>query len=272
MGLAVTAAPGPCAALAALCVAGLPTDRFFFEGFLRPSATRGGNKSTCSPQRPARSSSTKPRAGWPRRSPTSPSELGARPSAVARELTKLHEEIRRGALDALAAQYAAEGAPKGRDRHCRRPGRGAAGDFTGCSRSGHCRGAEQSLGQGCFRGGRGQARPAAQACLRQGARIGWRPAVRTKSPLSRTNRRRGGASFRSPSRNDCGASAAPEGLFDSRATVRGIRRRNRSYRAKGRVDRLRRGQGARRSRCRRRGDQRDEATAHRPGRARLARA
>ena len=36
LGLAVSAAPGPSAALAALCVAGLPTDRFFFEGFLPP--------------------------------------------------------------------------------------------------------------------------------------------------------------------------------------------------------------------------------------------
>ena len=35
-GFAVTAAPGPSAALAALCVAALPTDRFFFEGFLPP--------------------------------------------------------------------------------------------------------------------------------------------------------------------------------------------------------------------------------------------
>src|SRR5271154_36204 len=35
-GFAVSAAPGPSAALAALCVAGLPTDRFFFEGFLPP--------------------------------------------------------------------------------------------------------------------------------------------------------------------------------------------------------------------------------------------
>ena len=37
-GLTVTAAPGASAALAALCVAGLPTDRFFFEGFLPPKS------------------------------------------------------------------------------------------------------------------------------------------------------------------------------------------------------------------------------------------
>ena len=40
-------------------------------------------------------------------------ELGPRPAAVARELTKFHEEVRRGTLDSLAAQYAAEAPPKG---------------------------------------------------------------------------------------------------------------------------------------------------------------
>ena len=112
-GLAVTAAPGASAALAALCVAGLPTDRFFFEGFLPP-------------RRPARRERINRLAGVPGtlvfyEAPTRVAEslvdlaleLGPRPAAVARELTKLHEEVRRGALDVLAAEYAAGGAPKG---------------------------------------------------------------------------------------------------------------------------------------------------------------
>ena len=39
LGFPVIAAPGPSAALAALCVAGLPTDRFYFEGFLPPRSS-----------------------------------------------------------------------------------------------------------------------------------------------------------------------------------------------------------------------------------------
>jgi 16S rRNA (cytidine1402-2'-O)-methyltransferase len=112
-GLAVTAAPGASAALAALCVAGLPTDRFFFEGFLPP-----------------RSAARRERINTLARVPGSlvfyeasnrlvgtladlALELGPRPAAVARELTKLHEEVRRGALDRLAAEYATEESPRG---------------------------------------------------------------------------------------------------------------------------------------------------------------
>jgi 16S rRNA (cytidine1402-2'-O)-methyltransferase len=112
-GFAVAAAPGPSAALAALCVAALPTDRFFFEGFLPPrrSARRERiNALAAIPgtlifyEAPGRLAETLADLAL---------ELGPRPAAVARELTKLHEQVRRGALDKLAAEYAAEEAPRG---------------------------------------------------------------------------------------------------------------------------------------------------------------
>jgi 16S rRNA (cytidine1402-2'-O)-methyltransferase len=112
-GFAVTVAPGPSAALAALCVAGLPTDRFYFEGFLPPrrSARRERiNALAAIPgtllfyEAPGRLAETLADLAF---------ELGDRPAAVARELTKLHEEVRRGSLEALAAEYSAGGAPKG---------------------------------------------------------------------------------------------------------------------------------------------------------------
>jgi 16S rRNA (cytidine1402-2'-O)-methyltransferase len=104
---AVVAIPGASATLTALAAGGLPTDAFFFAGFLPP---REG----------ARQSRIKELAGIPGtlvvfEAPTRVGEtladlsaiLGDRPAAVARELTKLHEEIRRGSLSELAAGYAA---------------------------------------------------------------------------------------------------------------------------------------------------------------------
>ncbi len=112
-GFAVATAPGPSAALAALCVAGLPTDRFYFEGFLptRRSARRERiNALAAVPgtlvfyEAPGRLAETLADLAL---------ELGDRPAAVARELTKLHEEVRRGGLDALAAEYSAGEPPRG---------------------------------------------------------------------------------------------------------------------------------------------------------------
>ena len=105
-GHAVTAAPGASAALMALSIAGLPTDRFFFEGFL-----------------PAKEVARRTRIAELARIPASlvlfesgariaaalgelAAGLGAREAAVCRELTKLHEEVRRGDLTALAGDYA----------------------------------------------------------------------------------------------------------------------------------------------------------------------
>ncbi len=111
--LFITAAPGASAALTALSVAGLPTDRFFFEGFLPPksaarreriNALAGVPGTLIFYESPSRLAETLADLAL---------ELGPRPAAVARELTKLHEEVRRGALDALAAAYAAGEPPRG---------------------------------------------------------------------------------------------------------------------------------------------------------------
>jgi 16S rRNA (cytidine1402-2'-O)-methyltransferase len=112
-GLEVYAVPGPSAALAALTVSGLPTDRFLVAGFLpERNAAR---------QRAIRELGAVPATlvlfEAARRLPAALAELaatlGPRPAAVARELTKHFEEVRRGTLDQLAAAYAEEGPPKG---------------------------------------------------------------------------------------------------------------------------------------------------------------
>ena len=109
----VQAAPGASALLAALAVAGLPSDRFLFAGFLAPrQAAR---------RRTLAELATVPATlvfyESPRRLAASLSDmaavLGDRPAAVCRELTKRFEETRRGGLGGLAAAYGAEGAPKG---------------------------------------------------------------------------------------------------------------------------------------------------------------
>jgi 16S rRNA (cytidine1402-2'-O)-methyltransferase len=112
-GLSVTALPGPSAVLAALSVSGLPTDRFFFEGFL-----------------PAKEAQRRPRIAELKRIRATlvlfesgprlaaalvdlAAGLGPREAAICRELTKLHEEVRRGELAALARELAAAGEPRG---------------------------------------------------------------------------------------------------------------------------------------------------------------
>jgi 16S rRNA (cytidine1402-2'-O)-methyltransferase len=106
-GFAVTAIPGPSALLAALTVAGLPTDQFFFTGFLPPKEAA----------RRARIAELARIPGTlvfyetgPRLAATLAdlaAGLGPREAAVCRELTKLHEEVRRDSLPVLAQNYAA---------------------------------------------------------------------------------------------------------------------------------------------------------------------
>lgn len=112
-GIAVYSAPGASAALAALTVAGLPTDRFFFEGFL-PS--REGARAERLAELKAVPATlvffeTGPRLGESLGAMAA--AFGPRPAAVARELTKLFETVYRGTLASLADEFAAADAPKG---------------------------------------------------------------------------------------------------------------------------------------------------------------
>ncbi|MEJ0074005.1 MAG: 16S rRNA (cytidine(1402)-2'-O)-methyltransferase [Alphaproteobacteria bacterium] len=105
-GVAVTAAPGASSALMALTVAGLPTDRFFFEGFL--PAKEGARRTRIAELARIPATLVLFESG-PRLAETLgdlATGFGPREAAVARELTKLHEEVRRGDLGSLAAVYA----------------------------------------------------------------------------------------------------------------------------------------------------------------------
>jgi 16S rRNA (cytidine1402-2'-O)-methyltransferase len=110
----VRAAPGASALLAAVAVAGLPTDRFLFAGFLPPKA--GARARTLEALAAVPASLVFYES--PRRLADSLAAMAgvlgaARSAAVCRELTKRFEEVRRDTLGALAAHYAGAGAPKG---------------------------------------------------------------------------------------------------------------------------------------------------------------
>jgi 16S rRNA (cytidine1402-2'-O)-methyltransferase len=112
-GCPVVAVPGASAVLAALVGSGMPTDRFFFEGFLpaKPGARR---------HRIAEISHIPATLvlfeSGPRLAATLAdleALLGPRPASVCRELTKLHEEVRSGNLAGLAQDYADAPVPRG---------------------------------------------------------------------------------------------------------------------------------------------------------------
>jgi 16S rRNA (cytidine1402-2'-O)-methyltransferase len=111
-GLPVHALPGASAPLTGLALAGLPTDRFFFAGFL--SSKQGERRSAMEELRGLRATliffESAQRLGATLKDMME--IFGNRPASVARELTKLHEEIRRGDLSGLAKQYESE-TPKG---------------------------------------------------------------------------------------------------------------------------------------------------------------
>ena len=111
-GHAITTIPGPSAAIAALTLAALPTDRFLFAGFLPPKAK--ARSDAIAELADVRATLVFYESG-PRLTDTleALSELlGAREAAVAREITKLHEECVTGTLIELAERYA-DTAPKG---------------------------------------------------------------------------------------------------------------------------------------------------------------
>ena len=123
-------------------------------------------------------------------------ELGPRPAAVARELTKLHEEVRRGALDALAAEYRRAARRRGaRSSIVVGPPQRARSGRRRRARRGDRRRARQALGQGRGRGGRRQARPAATRGLCARARARGRAAGEGARRPSATERRRGAHLF-----------------------------------------------------------------------------
>lgn len=111
-GHAVTTIPGPCAAIAALTLAGLPTDRFLFLGFL--PAKQQARAESIAEIAAVRATLVLYESG-PRLSACLAAlaeGLGDREAAVAREITKKFEECVTGSLRQLAERYA-EAAPKG---------------------------------------------------------------------------------------------------------------------------------------------------------------
>jgi len=105
--------PGASAVLTALSAAGLPTDRFFFEGFLPPSQAARQRRIAALASIPASLVLFESGPRLPAALADLASTLGSRDAAICRELTKLHEEIRRGPLDELARHYAAGGETRG---------------------------------------------------------------------------------------------------------------------------------------------------------------
>ena len=111
-GIAIHTLPGACAAIAALTLAGLPTDRFLFMGFL--SAKAKARSEAIAEVAALRASLVLYESG-PRLHDSLAAlgeGLGDRPAAVIREISKLHEECVTGSLTELSARYA-DAPPRG---------------------------------------------------------------------------------------------------------------------------------------------------------------
>jgi 16S rRNA (cytidine1402-2'-O)-methyltransferase len=112
-GHTVTALPGPSSVLAALSVAGLPTDRFFFEGFLPAKQAARQKRVAELASIPATLVLFESGSRLAAALTDLAAAFGKRAAAACRELTKLHEEVRRGDLETLARDYAAGAESRG---------------------------------------------------------------------------------------------------------------------------------------------------------------
>jgi 16S rRNA (cytidine1402-2'-O)-methyltransferase len=111
--VSVTALPGASAVLAALTLAALPTDRFFFEGFLPAKEGQRRSRIAELARIPATLVLFETGARIAAALADLAAALGPRGAAICRELTKLHEEVRRGDLATLARDYASMAEPRG---------------------------------------------------------------------------------------------------------------------------------------------------------------
>ena len=101
-GIRVSPVPGPCAAMAALSVAGLPSDRFWFEGFLPPRREARRHRLQALASIPVTLIFYVPARDLVSVLEDCAGAMGGeRPAALGRELTKLHETVRRATLDEL---------------------------------------------------------------------------------------------------------------------------------------------------------------------------
>ena len=112
-GLSVTTIPGPSAVLAALVLSGLPSNRFMFAGFPAPKGAARRRELQELSAVPATLIFFESANRLQATLADMAAVLGEREAAVAREMTKMFEEVRRGNLAALAGHYASAGAPKG---------------------------------------------------------------------------------------------------------------------------------------------------------------
>jgi 16S rRNA (cytidine1402-2'-O)-methyltransferase len=108
-GVDVTSVPGPSAVTTALAVSGLPVDRFCFEGFLpRRAGERRSRLAGLADERRTMVFFESPHRLADALTDAAATFGPSRPAAVCRELTKTHEEVRRGSLEELTA-WAADG-------------------------------------------------------------------------------------------------------------------------------------------------------------------